>query len=485
AVGWTTHRGDARRSGFSLAGILEQPKIAWIAESKCRSSGLSTSKTVLLEAELAPAPPVIAGGTVLIGRADGAVDALALVDGRRKWRAWTGGRIYGSPTVWRERAFVGSADGMLYALALDDGRELWRLRVAPKAGRAILFEQLASRWPVLASPLVVDGRIYVTAGLLDAVDGVYAVCADVNGKILWERGDWSPAGVDGMLSGAGQLCWDDGPVYHGGEAPLVRLSAEDGACRAAVAQGYMKALTSWDVRRWKTIQAFHHTYKAAKGQEVGALGPGWLVYGGRRLFTDQAESGTWRNSLHLLCPDEQGRGRLPVLHAEEESARMPAWDERDVLLPVQSRRPRFTGLILVRQSDLRDAARARMPDANTAQILAQNGKYAQGQSIPPDQLRRALPVASDMPSRWRVPFPYGWSPVACVLTSDAALVALRHHREVARLIAYNRADGQKRWEITLPANPCHNGLAVAAAGSVVATLTDGRAVCVAGTKKTP
>jgi len=483
--GWTTYRGDARRSAFSPARIARRPRIAWVTESRRSAGAVSTSGTVLLEAELSPAPAVIAGGTALIGRADGSVDALALADGRRKWRVWTGGRIYGSPAVWRDRVLVGSADGMLYAFALADGRELWRLRVAPRAGRIFLFEQLGSRWPVLASPLVVDGRIYVTAGLLDAVDGVRAVCADANGKLLWERDDWSPAGVEGMLSGAGQFCWDDGPVYHGAEAPLVRLAAADGDCRAAVAHGHIKALTTWDVRRWRTIQAFHHSYKSAKGQEVGALGPGWLVYGGRRLFSDQAETGTWRNALHLVCPGERGRGRLPILHTEEGSARMPAWDDKDVLLPVQSYKPRFTGLILARQSDVRQGALARMPDANTAQILARNDKAAQGQSIPPDQLRRALPIVSEMPSRWRVPFPYGWSPVACVLSRDAAPVALRHHGQAAKLVAHNRADGKKRWEIELPSSPCHNGLAVADDGSIVATLTDGRALCVTEAKDAP
>ena len=64
-------------------------------------------------------------------------------------------------------------------------------------------------------------------------------------------------------------------------------------------------------------------------------------------------------------------------------------------------------------------------------------------------------------------------------------VALRHHRQAARLVAYDRADGRKRWEIELPADTCHNGLAVAADGRIVATLTDGRALCVAGARDAP
>jgi outer membrane protein assembly factor BamB len=484
-AGWTTHRGDPRRSAFSPARVCRRPEIAWTAGTAEPGGARSVPGSVLLDAEYAPAPPVVAGRTVLIGRADGAVEALALDDGRCLWRAWTGGRIYASPTVWCDRVFVGSADGLLYALALADGRELWRLRVAPQAGRIPLFEQLASRWPVLASPLVVDGRVYVTAGLLDAVDRVYALCADARGKVLWECSDWSPSGVDGMVSGAGQLCWDDGPVYHGAEAPLVRLAVADGACRAAVAQGFIKDLTRWDVRRWRTLQAFGHIYKSGKGQEVGSPGRGWLVYGGRRLFTDQVETGTWRNSLHLICPDDRGDGRLPILHAPEGSARMPAWDNQDIMFPVESRRARFTGLVLVRLADMQRAALTRMPDANTAQILAQNAKCANGQSIPPDQLRRPFDVLSDVPSRWRARFPYGWTPVACALAGDAVVAALRSHRQTAKLAAYERSDGRKRWEVQLPANVCHNGLALAADGRILTALTDGRATCVAEAKSAP
>jgi hypothetical protein len=283
--------------------------------------------------------------------------------------------------------------------------------------------------------------------------------------------------VDGLLSGAGQFCWDGGPVYHGGEAPLVRLSAENGVCRAAVGGEHVEEMCTWDVRRWKTIQAFMHTYKTAKGQEVGALASGWLVYGGRRLFSEQAESGTWRNHLHLLCPDEEGRGRLPVLYAEDESARMPAWDEQDVLFPIVSRSPRFTGLMLSRQTDVRAAAEAQMPEATTEQILARRNQCANGQSIPPEQLRQLLPSLSGMPARWRVKFKYGWSPVACVLARDAALVAVRR-RDGSLVAAYNRSGGEKRWDVELPASALHDGLAVAPDGSVVVSMTDGRTLCI-------
>jgi hypothetical protein len=156
---------------------------------------------------------------------------------------------------------------------------------------------------------------------------------------------------------------------------------------------------------------------------------------------------------------------------------MPAWDERDVLFPVVSRSPRFTGLILSRQTDVRATAEQQMPEATTEQILARRNQCANGQSIPPEQLRQLLPSLSGMSARWRVKFQYGWSPVACVLTRDAALVAVRR-RDASLVAAYSRADGEKLWEIALPASALHDGLAVAADGSIVVSTTDGRTLCI-------
>jgi outer membrane protein assembly factor BamB len=55
----------------------------------------------LFDAELPPAPPIIAGRTVIVAGSDGSVDALDLESGRRLWRSYTGGRITSCPSARR------------------------------------------------------------------------------------------------------------------------------------------------------------------------------------------------------------------------------------------------------------------------------------------------------------------------------------------------------------------------------------------------
>ena len=353
ADGWTTYRADAQRSASTAARVGIDPEIAWHVPPVHPAGPGSIGVAVMFATEIVPAPPVIVGDTVVVGGADGAVDALDLDTGEPLWRAYTGGRVYSSPAVWQGRVFVGSADGCLYAFGLADGRELWRLRVGPDAGRMMLYEQLGSRWPILGSPLVAERRVYVTAGLFDMLDGVCAVAADAaSGRILWERTDWADAEVADVVSGTGQLCWDGEVVFHGGEAPLVRLGPADGACRIGWARGRVEELTSGWPQNWQGIKAFYSTFKGAKGQDVGALAPGLMAFGGRRLLTDQSEDGAWRDGLTFLTQDEGGDGRFPLLRAEE-CVLMPSWDDRDVQFLLGPRHAR--SVVLVSQAKLRAA----------------------------------------------------------------------------------------------------------------------------------
>lgn len=475
-AGWLTHRGRNDRSSSTPADLPQTVHTAWTAEPVHGSQPVAPGNAVLLGAEIVPTPPVIAGDTVVVANGDGAVDALDLATGRPLWRALTGGRISSSPSVWRDRVFVGSADGHVYAFALSDGRLLWRLRVAPQAGRAMVYDQLGSRWPVLCNPIVAGDRVFAVAGLLDQVDGVHAIAADAGtGAILWEKNDWKDAEVAGMISAAGQFCVDGQDlVYHGAESPVVRLSMEDGRARPVVAQGHIEDLTTWDNRKWQTVKAFNSTYKGAKGQEVGSIAPGWLVWGGRRLLTDQRESGTWRQVLGLLVPDEAGDGRLPVLQITG-SERMPCWDDRDVLFTGIMEQRHISGLIAAEPAAFQAAARASMPDLTTEAILAKDAKAERGMSIPPPEIVRPLAESGE---RWRRAFAYGWSAVSTVLARNAVLTA-QSGREAFMLAAYNRTDGTERWSVQLPDAVVHNGLAVAADGRIVAALRDGRILCIA------
>jgi hypothetical protein len=184
-----------------------------------------------------------------------------------------------------------------------------------------------------------------------------------------------------------------------------------------------------------------------------------MVFGGRRLLIDQAESGTWRMSLHFVAQNDTGDGRLPLVQAAD-CVLTPSWDETDVLFMLQERRSRTVALV----------PRPKLLAALTDRIEART------QGL--DWLLREIKLNTDELARWRGELPYQVDPVGCVLTADAALL-LTTRRGAGRLTALGRAEGKKLWQIDLPSVPLHDGLAVAAEGCTVVVLRDGTVVCVA------
>ncbi len=472
--GWASYRGDARRSCSVAATVSERAVVAWRAAYDNRTGPIGEGQGVLLEAEDRTVPPVVGGETVVVGRANGALDAYDLRTGRRRWRARTGGRLFSSPTVADGRVFVGAADGILYALALDDGRELWRLRVAPEAGRIMLYGQLGSRWPVLGSPLVRDGRVYAVAGLLEMIDGVHAVCADVaTGKLLWHRGEWSGAGTHNVLAGGAQMCAADRRiVFQGGQAPLVVLDPDDGSVAPLFGD--------------KEVSPGHHLNRGSMGQEVAAFAPGVVLFGGRRLLTEDREHGAWRNSLTFRVAREGGQAlylRMRPYGPRSASNRMPAWDDRDVAC-VYERERRKTRLALIP----REAFLAALDAASQAKAAGRWDVHAGAKPLKLDLDRRATWQSED--------FGYGCDARGCALTGNAAVVLMQKLEkrpgpggEVRgrywHVAAFARADGKRMWELDLPSVPVYEGLAVAADGRVVVTLRDGTVLCAAPASPEP
>jgi outer membrane protein assembly factor BamB len=134
-----------------------------------------------------PTAPVIVGELAFLGGSDGIVRALDMATGETRWKAYTGGLIRFSPTVWKGRLFVGSGDGWMYVFEAATGRLLWRFRAAPVERRIPVYGSLMSTWPVAGGVLVEDGIAYFAAGIVN-YDGthIYALDAET-GKIKWQN----------------------------------------------------------------------------------------------------------------------------------------------------------------------------------------------------------------------------------------------------------------------------------------------------------
>jgi eukaryotic-like serine/threonine-protein kinase len=132
--------------------------------------------------------PVIQGGTLYFGSAEGSLYALNPKDGHERWHYFTQGAVRSTPAVADGRVFFGSYDDAMYALDAKKGTLLWRRD---------------THMPVVSTPLVVKDLVYIGSRNAD----FYALNA-ADGKLKWRAFDW----VSWVESSATER---DGIVYIG------------------------------------------------------------------------------------------------------------------------------------------------------------------------------------------------------------------------------------------------------------------------------
>ena len=174
---WPVFRADNTGSATTEAAISEKATLLWRFKPK-------TTPAPTLSV---PTAPVTVGGLVFASGPDGIVRVLDAVDGRLRWKAYTGGAVRFPPTIWKGRALVGSGDGWVYAFEAQTGRLLWRFRAAPVERKIPVYDSLLSTWPAASGVLVEDGIAYIAAGIVN-YDGTYVYALDaVTGRIKWQN----------------------------------------------------------------------------------------------------------------------------------------------------------------------------------------------------------------------------------------------------------------------------------------------------------
>src|SRR5207302_7390052 len=118
-------------------------------------------------------------GRVYIGSTDGKVYSFGAASGQLRFAQSTGGYVYGSPAVWRERIYVGSYSGDFYALDAATGDVKWRFR---------------ANGPISGSATVLHGIVYFAT----LKRRTYALNAET-GHAVWSfpDGKYSPVVADG------------------------------------------------------------------------------------------------------------------------------------------------------------------------------------------------------------------------------------------------------------------------------------------------
>jgi len=174
---WPTFRADNTGSATTKASVPNKTELLW----------RFTPKTTPPPPAPLPTAPVAAGGLVFVSGPDGIVRALDALSGKVRWKAYTGGAVRISPTIWKGRALVGSGDGWVYAFEARTGQLLWRFRAAPAQRKIPVYGSLLSTWPAASGVLVEDGIAYVAAGIVN-YDGTYVYALDAaTGRIKWQN----------------------------------------------------------------------------------------------------------------------------------------------------------------------------------------------------------------------------------------------------------------------------------------------------------
>jgi outer membrane protein assembly factor BamB len=183
------------------------------------------------------APPAFDGDTVYAGSSDGRLYAIALSNGKLRWRYDAKEELGTRPVVADGTVFVMSLQDTLFAVDAKTGAWKWHHRREAKSG----FSIRGAAWPAVRAGVVYAGYS----------DGFVAALETPSGKVRWER-LVAPAGdyldVDALELQGGRLyaaafsgsvlCLDvsSGDVVWVFRAPgAVRLAADAGLVVAVTA----------------------------------------------------------------------------------------------------------------------------------------------------------------------------------------------------------------------------------------------------------
>ncbi len=180
-----------RSAWAALAVLLARAGIAWAALAVLlASAGIAAAAPAPAEAWRTDLGRALGAAIAAdadwayAGTLDGRIGAVALADGRRRWRVRRDGGLPGGVVLEGGRLLAASdePDGRLYCLAAATGETLWRADVGPSLG----------------PPLAHGDRV-----LCGSLPGRVTACGLESGAIIWQRP--APGQIRAPLAAAGGL----------------------------------------------------------------------------------------------------------------------------------------------------------------------------------------------------------------------------------------------------------------------------------------
>jgi outer membrane protein assembly factor BamB len=305
---WPTYRADNLRSSSAPVEIPQQVRAVWQLPAGTIGD---------------PTAPIACRGRVYVAGGDGTVACFGLDDGKRRWQAFTGGRIFFPPAEHVGRLYVGSGDGYVYALDRESGDVAWRFRAAPVERRIPVYGRLLSAWPVASGVLADRGTLYAAAGIA-SYDGTHVYALDAaTGEIRWHNstsGQLAPGAGNPGVSVQGHLLLRAGVLHLAGGSAVspARFDAQSGRCLNTVDDPLCTAPRGRDLfLTGDQVVAYDRILYAPKRYWQGHFYTGPLcqaqagdvtVRGGEKLIAriDPATAGRWTQDLwHTEIPPQR------------------------------------------------------------------------------------------------------------------------------------------------------------------------------------
>ncbi|MHC4741830.1 MAG: outer membrane protein assembly factor BamB family protein [Planctomycetota bacterium] len=182
---WPQFRGDAARSGYTSEHLPADLSLRWVYKPGQTPRPAWRGSDTRMTFDYAPQPIIASGMVFFAGSTDNKVYALDLGTGSRKWHFFTDSPVRFAPAFWNDRLYVSSDDGYLYCLSAQTGEIVWKKRGGPGDDMLLGNGRMISRWPFRGAATILDGIVYVGAGIWPS-EGIYLYALDPDtGKTLW------------------------------------------------------------------------------------------------------------------------------------------------------------------------------------------------------------------------------------------------------------------------------------------------------------
>ena len=215
AADWPMWRHDANRSAVSPTSISTNLYLQWVLTLPAFEKAYPDASNARITFDDAYRPVVMGKNLFVCSPVYDSITAYDTETGNTNWTFFADAPMRFAPACSTNgNIYSVSDDGYLYCLDASDGTLKWKFRGAPNGGQILANKRLGSTWPARGGPVVLDNKVYFTAGVWPFMGVfIYEIDADT-GAVNWVNdgtgSDWvllcnRAAGLrfDLALSGAG------------------------------------------------------------------------------------------------------------------------------------------------------------------------------------------------------------------------------------------------------------------------------------------